>query len=386
MNHTQVGPIVRVIGSEKTWIETKAIDQLNHTAQLPGMVAAIGQPDLHPGNQWPVGAVFATEQMLYPALAGSDIGCGMSLYQTSLGTNKIKLDKLVHKLSRFEDSNPNDLSSLLASYDLEDSPFNEQLGTIGGGNHFAELQSIETIYCDARFNELNLSRYTCYLLVHSGSRHLGHSIYQEINHVCGQEGFNLRKPSEKEAADAYMQKHRYAITWARANRDIIAQKMFELMACTGQICLDICHNSIQQERWGEQMVWAHRKGASSSQSGPVVIPGSRGHFTYLVQPIGDQAFNGYSLAHGAGRKWQRSVAKANLSKRYSIDDLTRTSLGSRVICEDRQLIYEEAPKAYKNIETIIQDLVDLNLIKLIARLKPIVTYKTSRGGHDKAKG
>jgi release factor H-coupled RctB family protein len=97
-----------------------------------------------------------------------------------------------------------------------------------------------------------------------------------------------------------------------------------------------------------------------------------------MKPIGEQHENAYSLAHGAGRKWKRSDTKGNLSQRFKIEDLTKTALGSRVICEDKDLIYEEAPQAYKNIDIVIQDMVDAGLLEVIAVFRPVITYKTRR--------
>jgi release factor H-coupled RctB family protein len=111
----------------------------------------------------------------------------------------------------------------------------------------------------------------------------------------------------------------------------------------------------------------------------IVIPGSRGDLTYIVQPRlagADRAL--HSLAHGAGRKWSRSEARARLSDRYRIADLERTKLGSRVICEDKDLIFEEAPQAYKDIHRVIADLAEAGLIDIIASLRPLITYKTRR--------
>lgn len=125
--------------------------------------------------------------------------------------------------------------------------------------------------------------------------------------------------------------------------------------------------------------WLHRKGAAPADKGAVVIPGSRGAITYVAVPStqsGEAAL--HSLAHGAGRKWKRSEAKGKLSKRYKVEDLQRTKLGSRVICEDKALIYEEAPEAYKDIKGVIADLVDADLICLVATLRPLITYKTRR--------
>jgi release factor H-coupled RctB family protein len=83
----------------------------------------------------------------------------------------------------------------------------------------------------------------------------------------------------------------------------------------------------------------------------------------------------YSLAHGAGRKWSRTDSRARLEKRYSAKDLARTELGSHVICENKELLYQEAPQAYKNITTVIDDLVQAGLIEVVAILKPLITYK-----------
>ena len=106
-----------------------------------------------------------------------------------------------------------------------------------------------------------------------------------------------------------------------------------------------------------------------------MIPGSRGDHTYLVKPL-ESAAGLYSLAHGAGRKWQRGDCKARLSHKYSRDELYRTAFGSLVICGDRTLLYDEAPQAYKPCLSIIEALQDAGLIEVVARLKPVLTFKT----------
>jgi len=114
----------------------------------------------------------------------------------------------------------------------------------------------------------------------------------------------------------------------------------------------------------------------------VMIPGSRGDYSYLVKPLASQVPAEkalYSLAHGAGRKWKRGDCKARLSHKYRRDDLYRSALGSRVICGNKELLYDEAPQAYKNCETIINDLVDAGLVSIVARLKPVLTFKTQGG-------
>lgn len=134
-------------------------------------------------------------------------------------------------------------------------------------------------------------------------------------------------------------------------------------------------------------LWLHRKGAAPADVGPVVIPGSRGHFSYLVQPTlatphTEEA--AYSLAHGAGRKWNRGKAlqlgKASTKKS---ETLVVTDLGSRVICENKDLLYEEVPNAYKEIEDIINDLQEFKLIEIVAVLRPLITYKIRAVKHEK---
>ena len=112
----------------------------------------------------------------------------------------------------------------------------------------------------------------------------------------------------------------------------------------------------------------------------MVIPGSRGDYSYLVQPLPGTPQALFSLAHGAGRKWQRSECRACLAPKWRKDQLDKTRFGSVVVCEQLQLLYEEAPQAYKDIDNIITVLAEAGLIKALARLKPVLTYKTASGG------
>ncbi len=154
--------------------------------------------------------------------------------------------------------------------------------------------------------------------------------------------------------------------------------MFEQLRTQGARVIDICHNWVEQRDVGGRDCWIHRKGVAPSTEGAVVIPESRGAHTYLVLPKGPGERSAFSLAHGAGRKWSRSDSRARLEKRFSAKDLTRTELGSHVICEDKELLYQEAPQAYKKITTVIDDLVNAGLVEVLAVLKPLVTYKVRR--------
>lgn len=144
---TKQSPAVfKIIISDKTWLESDAIAQLENTARLEGMERAVGLPDLHPGKGHPIGAAFLTKGWIYPQLVGSDIGCGMGFWQTDLKTNKIKLDKWAEKLDRLDAPWDGDCKAWLEARNVDSTDFDVSLGTIGGGNHFAELQKAETVY------------------------------------------------------------------------------------------------------------------------------------------------------------------------------------------------------------------------------------------------
>jgi release factor H-coupled RctB family protein len=224
---------------------------------------------------------------------------------------------------------------------------------------------------EALHGEADVDPTALYLMVHSGSRGLGQGILE--HHLARHNVAGLGAGSE--AAARYLAAHDDAMAWAVLNRQVIAERFLDRLGTTGERMLDICHNSVTPHDGG----WLHRKGAAPADKGSVVIPGSRGDMTYLVRPRPEQADSAlHSLAHGAGRKWSRSEAKDKLVRRFSIADLERTRLGSRVICEDRDLIYEEAPQAYKDIHQVVSDLEQAGLIDLVVTLRPLITYKTRR--------
>lgn len=181
------------------------------------------------------------------------------------------------------------------------------------------------------------------------------------------------------------------------NRELIAERFCERLGVKRKAILDVSHNTVipldeayvdrlnlepALQTTADAQYWIHRKGASPTNQGVVMIPGSRGSLSYLVKPrVANEhnlAMGGFSLAHGAGRKWKRSESRGRLEKGYSVKDLEVTDLGSRVICKQRDLLYEEAPQAYKNISTVVDDLVQAGMIDVIASFKPLITYKTRR--------
>jgi release factor H-coupled RctB family protein len=168
------------------------------------------------------------------------------------------------------------------------------------------------------------------------------------------------------------------VRWAEANRELIARRFTTTLGAEAKCLWDGCHNCITRRESDGEVVWLHRKGAVDAESDFVVIPGSRGSLSYLVKPTGDGESHAWSLAHGAGRKWARSEARLRMRERFHSHQLVQTPLGSRVVCEERDLLYEEAPGAYKKIEAVVQDLVDAGLVSVIATLRPLLTYKTRK--------
>jgi release factor H-coupled RctB family protein len=362
---------VDIIASAESWIEQAAIDQLHRTAALEGIDRVVGLPDLHAGRGIAVGAAFWSRTRVFPHLVGNDIGCGMGLWASDTPVRKFRLDAADRKLRGLEAPWSGDHGAYLEEAGLPPSLMGEALGSIGGGNHFAELLAVDAVLDEAAFAALGVDRSAVQLMVHSGSRGLGDAIL--VRHLAHRNVQSLEAGSGDCAA--YLEEHDRAVRWAVLNRDVIAERFCDRLDMRATRLLDICHNSVTPWDGG----WLHRKGAAPADKGPIVVPGSRGDLTWLVRPkpgAGDRALQ--SLAHGAGRKWSRSEARAKLDRRYSITDLERTRLGSRVICEDRALIYEEAPQAYKDITQVIDDLDQAGLIEVIATLRPLITYKTRR--------
>ena len=349
-----------LITSEKNWIEHTAIMQLKAVSELSGVTKAVGLPDLHAGKL-PIGIAVVTEGIIYPHIIGNDIGCGMGLFKTGVELKKFKMDRWVTKLNHIrelgdiETGNPYDAPSPI--YDL---------GTIGSGNHFAEFQVLEKVFDEKEFEKLAIAKTDLLLLIHSGSRGYGQSILSEFNNSNGYASNSID-------AREYIEKHNDALLWAERNRRIVADKLIKYLGYSSHVetVIDCEHNFLEQKG----NLFLHRKGAVSAEVGAVIIPGSRGSLTYVVTPTDKVAESAYSLSHGAGRKWARSLCKSRIRDKYDRDTIRETKLKSRIVCHDTDLLFEEAPEAYKNIDTVIQSLLEFDLINVVATLKPLLTYK-----------
>jgi release factor H-coupled RctB family protein len=360
--------LITIIATEKSWIEGTAVHQLEQIHTLDDIINVVGFPDLHAG---PVGIAVTSAGKLYPHLIGSDIGCGMCFCQTDALSRKVNLDKYVQRLTGLD-----------TPYDGASEPFFESagitprfqsaIGTIGGGNHFAELQKVATIYNEALFNQAGLQKDSLAILVHSGSRTLGRSIIDRFSSENSvPDGVIALSPH----GISYRAEHDYALQWGKVNRSLIVRRMLDCLRIDGTIVSDTIHNSVTQEQFTNGNLWVHRKGASPSNKGITVIAGSRGALSYVVKPCDNAEHVNWSLAHGAGRKYRRNEMRDRLHARYSPDALRYTEFGGRVICEDKELLYEEAPQAYKNIEQVISDLQNHGLIDIIASYQPVITFK-----------
>jgi release factor H-coupled RctB family protein len=372
---------VRVVAGARSWIEGEAVEQLEKVGARFGMKLAVGLPDLHPGRGHPIGAVFLTEHAVYPALVDNDIGCGMAVFRTGIPAHFREQERWARRLEALE--RPLSEEELtFTSPEAERAGWRDSLGTIGGGNHFAELLRPEEVYDAATFAGLGLEEKKLVVLVHSGSRGLGESILRAHVREHGDRPLTADTGGSGYALDHYLARHDEAVAWARDNRRLIGERFLRAVRAEGERVLDLVHNSV--ERRGPSL-FLHRKGAAPADKGVVVIPGSRGAHSYLVRPTEAAArsdLSGWSLAHGAGRRWKRSDCKGRLTK-YTAASLEKTALGSRVICTDKALLFEEAPQAYKDVEVVVEDLVAAGLVTTVARLAPVLTFKTARGQRER---
>ncbi len=348
--------------SSDAWVEGRAEDQLTHLAALDGVSRVAAFPDLHPGKYGPVGCA-ALSSRLYPLLIGNDIGCGMALFALDLPVRKLKAEKAAARLRALEGTWDGDAGARLEAVGLPADLFADALGTIGGGNHFCEVQIVEET------DDPAIDRKVVWLLVHSGSRGLGNAVLSALP-----EGAVAGFAPDSAEAQAYLAGHDRAVTWAALNRRIIADRAAEALRADLMVVTDAAHNLVRPWQGG----WLHRKGAA--EAGPLVpLAGSRATLSYLMAP--GEADTLGSLAHGAGRKYDRSSMHGRVrAKKSDLMRLQRTALGGHVVCEDRDLLIEEAPEAYKSSDRVVADLEATGAARRVAAFRPVVTFKKARAG------
>jgi release factor H-coupled RctB family protein len=352
---------VTVFAGDGSWIESTAVTQCHQVAALDGMLHVAGMPDLHPGKGAPIGAAMSST-VLYPHLVGSDIGCGIAVFPIQL--KRAVPERLA---GRFPDLDrplsPDEVADDIPGGHLD------SLGTVGRGNHFVELAKVRTVLDAAHAARLGLAAGDLVLIVHSGSRGFGERILRSHTEVLG--AGPAADPAE------YLARHDEAVRWGSLNRRLMAARVAEALgARPAEPIVDECHNLVEVR----DGVYLHRKGAARGDGRDVLVAGTRGTPSHLVAAHAGAEAN-FSVAHGAGRKMSRADALVRGRAKHTVEELRRTPLGSLVVCGDRQLLYEEAPTAYKRIEQVIGDLVGHGLATSVVETVPLVTYKTAdRGG------
>ncbi len=359
-------PIYRFYASS-SWIEGKAEDQLTQISKLTPVQQVAAFPDLHPGKWGPVGCAVLSKN-IHPQLIGNDIGCGMSVFKTTLNLRKFRQDKAAARLRILADpANEQDAEEMLQSVGLEDTPYVSSLGSIGGGNHFCEVQILSEVLDPALAEQYGIRKGDVLFLVHSGSRGYGMSVFE--GHVSAPAtGYD----PASERAVLYLHEHDKAVNWASANRRLIAERAATALRCDLELLADTPHNLIEPFRGS----YLHRKGAARAEAGLVPLAGSRDTLSYLLHTVNPNPAALSSLAHGAGRKYDRASMVARLGTKKSAQQrLLNTDLGGRVICEDKKLLIEEAPQAYKSSVKVFSDLCDAKLAQGVASLRPLITFK-----------
>lgn len=378
--------IFKVIDTEripvKLWLEEleeNALQQAKNAANLPFAFKHIAiMPDAHAGYGVPIGCVLATEEVVVPNAVGVDIGCGMCAARLGLKIPEEKdlrpvireINKRVpvgftwHKKPQEWDGfdHPPDLD--IIQQNLEKARY--QLGTLGGGNHFIEIQ---------HGNDDHI-----WIMVHSGSRNFG---LQIANYYHGLAKTFCDKRSDVpnkdlsflpvgsgKKGDEYMVAMNYAVEFARANRDLIMKQIFNVFGCESTGHINIHHNYAAYEHHFDSDVVVHRKGATRAAKGENgIIPGSQGTRSYIVEGLGNpDSFN--SCSHGAGRVMGRRQARRKLSLQEEIEKMNQKGI-LHSIRNEKDL--DEAESAYRDIDLVMRNQRDL--VKVLVELTPLAVIK-----------
>jgi tRNA-splicing ligase RtcB len=349
---------------------TRLLDRL---AKAPDVRRVVIMPDVHAAEDVCVGAVVGTSELIYPQAVGADIGCGMmtvAMEGRSLGTKDACRDVLraiqrsVRVLTRPPGSvadgpDPASLSDAsLAKAALRDGI--RELGTLGRGNHFVEIQLDDTG--------------TTWVLVHSGSRAMGQVITSHHLSRSSPSGGLVALNAGSPEGQAYLADQAWACDFASASRRAILEDVANALAPLGWRAawgslIDSPHNLVRTEVHGDQILMVHRKGAAIALAGQAgVIPGSAGTSSVHVEGRGcEEAM--CSSSHGAGRLMSRGEAR----RKVSVARLLR-ELGD--VCFDQRLaarLVDEAPSVYRDLRRVMQ--AQRELVKITRRLKPVVSFK-----------
>jgi tRNA-splicing ligase RtcB len=378
----------------KNWapkLDQGAHDQAVNLANLPFAVSHVAlMPDAHTGFGMPIGGVLFADKAVVPYSIGVDIGCGVALARTDVSVAKLKADRLRRVLEEIERTVPTGMRShdhkvdpdeALAEIGLEvpdsiEKPWFgralQQLGTLGSGNHFLEVQ---------RDTEGRV-----YVMLHSGSRSLGKTICDAYykRALALNERWHSRLPHRELAFlpvgtpdyEAYWSAMEFALRYAEVNRARMLEAAEDAFrAFTGMTSwervVDIHHNYAAWENHKGRNGIVHRKGAVRARAGEtVLIPGSMGTASYVAEGLGNpESFE--TCQHGAGRAMSRTAARAQKTSDQVYKDMEK--LGVALYCSTPKDVAEEAAYAYKDIDEVMAASADL--IRPIERLTPLGVVK-----------
>ena len=450
----------RVLADEELLAQIRrdrSLDQLVNVTSLPGIYGpAMGMPDMHEGYGFPVGGVAATllpDGVISPGGIGFDINCGVRLLvsQQKRGAVADKIEALTHELSRsvpagtgrgnskaavagvsldgvLTDGCPY-LVGQLGLGEKEDLDFIEssgalpgadaaavsprakqrggdQLGTLGSGNHFLEIQVIDEIYEPATATAFGLELEQIVVLIHSGSRGLGHQVctdyVQRMDRAGERYGFSLPDrqlacaPLSSPEGKGYFAAMSAAANFGFANRQTITQSVRDVWRrVLGKdarshlrLLYDVAHNTAKVERHGSRTLCVHRKGATRAfgpsasdlpaayrgVGQPVLIPGSMGTASYVL--VGTDAASELtwsSSCHGAGRAMSRGAAKRAISGQELRRQLAERGIVIR--CGSAGELAEEAPLAYKDVDRVVNVVHKAGVARKVVRLRPLGVVK-----------
>ena len=449
----------RIYASEKILediFRDRSISQLINGTTLPGIINyGIAMPDCHEGYAVPigfVGAIKIPEGVISPGACGFDINCGMRLLKSEHKEKEIKpyldelateiqkqvpsglgrgrqiklsikeIDKIleggVQYLAEKGQGEKEDVMNCEANGKLDwadTSVVSEhaknrgrnQVGTLGSGNHFLEVQKVEEIFDEEVAKVFGLFKNQVVIMIHTGSRGLGHQVCTDYlkTMIPAMAKYNIKVPDREFACvpfsssegQIYFKAMASAANYAWANRQMIAYyTRLAWKKILGEkekleLLYDVAHNIIKKETYkingAEVELAVHRKGATRAfppghleipekyreVGQPVLIPGSMGTASYILvgQKTGEEAF--YSTSHGAGRTMSRHQAVRQISGQKVINELK--SKGIIVKCRSDRGIAEEAPMAYKNIDEIVEIVHRAGLSKKVAKLVPLAVIK-----------
>jgi tRNA-splicing ligase RtcB len=367
-------------------IEESALKQIENLQKHPGLVKHIAiMPDCHCGYGMPIGGVIATKEVIIPNAVGVDIGCGMCYTKTNIKVSDISKDNIKSIMQYIRGNVPvgfkkredpcilSELPNLPHTSIIGDEINNARvsLGTLGGGNHFIELQETEEGFLS--------------IMIHSGSRNLGYKTAEYYNKIAIElnkkwlHNFTVESdmaflPLDTVIADNYILDMRYCIEFAKLNRDKMMEDckdgIKKVLGSYNFNTFDTPHNYAALEHHMGDNVWIHRKGATRARKGELgIIPGSQGTSSYIILGKGNvPSFN--SCSHGAGRKMSRKKAREELNIEDEKNILDTLGVVHSIRSNSD---LDEAPSAYKDIEDVMKNQEDL--VEIVTRLKPLAVIK-----------